>query len=142
MKRRTQSLSLNMSGGLQTWNRKLGNLLWRLIAKKGASPDSRQSQSDTIDNQRPDRCSVRKGCEIMNLPRSTYYCHSTHACENLSEDPLCRISQRTFTMPSKCAQHLDINRPAITRQNLLHHRLKKILLMMVQSQGFAPEVGQ
>jgi hypothetical protein len=40
---------------------------------KNATPAPRERQRDLIDHHRPQACSIRRGCQVIGLPRSTYY---------------------------------------------------------------------
>jgi hypothetical protein len=52
-------------------------------SQQNATPAPRERQRDLIDHH---RCSVRRGCEVIKLPRSTFYYRSTVAAHSLSTD--------------------------------------------------------
>jgi len=72
--------------------RKVGQLTMELdLAKKNTAGADRERQRETLLHQRPRACSIRRGCKAMNLPRSTYYFHSTAHTEGLTDAELTAI---------------------------------------------------
>lgn len=54
--------------------RKVGQLTMELnLLKKNATATTRQQQRELIDHHRPQACSLRRGFQMIDLPRSTYY---------------------------------------------------------------------
>lgn len=41
--------------------------------QKNAAPAPREQRRQLFDHQRPDGCSIRRGCQVIDLPRSTFY---------------------------------------------------------------------
>ena len=65
--------------------RKVGQLTMELdLLKKMPAPAARERQRDIVDRQRPEGCSIRRGCEVIDLPRSTYYYQPVATPEALS----------------------------------------------------------
>ena len=54
--------------------RKVGQLTMELdLLTKNAAPAPREQRRQLFDHQRPDGCSIRRGCQVIDLPRSTFY---------------------------------------------------------------------
>lgn len=55
---------------------------------KNTAPAPRERQRELLDRQRPEGCSIRRGFEVIELPRSTFYYRSTSAVDGLSDERL------------------------------------------------------
>jgi transposase len=70
--------------------RKVGQLAMELDLAKNAAPAPRARQRDLIDHHRPPACSVRRGCQVIELPRSTYYYWAQESAVTLTDGELVR----------------------------------------------------
>ncbi|WDZ97364.1 IS3 family transposase [Herbaspirillum sp. WKF16] len=52
---------------------------------------TRQQQRELIDHQRPQACSIRRGCQMIDLPHSTYYYQPKPATAALSDHELAQL---------------------------------------------------
>lgn len=66
--------------------RKVGQLTMEPdLVKKTATPAPRERQRELVDRHRPEACSIRRGCQVIELPRSTFHYRTTAASECLND---------------------------------------------------------
>lgn len=69
--------------------RKVGQFTRSWTCKKSTAP--RELQQDILDHQRPEGCSIRRGCEVIEMPSSTYYYRSTTQATGLSDERIAEL---------------------------------------------------
>lgn len=65
--------------------RKVGQLT---TSEENAAPAPGERQRELLDHQRPEGCSIRRGCKVVELPRSTFYYRPASQNEAITE---CRL---------------------------------------------------
>lgn len=72
--------------------RKVGQLTMELdLLKKSTAPASRDRQRDAVNRYRSAGCSVRRGCQVIGLPRSSFYYRSSATAAGLPDEQLVKI---------------------------------------------------
>ena len=64
---------------------------WSSISLKNSAPAPREQQREVLDHQRPEGCFIRRGCEVIEFPRSTYYYRSTSQVLGLTDEHLVEL---------------------------------------------------
>ncbi|MDX0659415.1 IS3 family transposase [Sinorhizobium medicae] len=59
--------------------------------QKNTAPADRRRQREVLHRHRPAACSVRRGCKMIDLPRSTFYYRSTIRASNLCDADLVAV---------------------------------------------------
>lgn len=66
--------------------RKVSQLTMELeLVKKPPRPAPRERQRELLHRHRPEACPIRRGCEVIGLPRSTFYYRASEASDALSD---------------------------------------------------------
>lgn len=55
------------------------------LVKKNAAPAPLQRQRELLHHHRPEACFIRRGYEVIELPRSTFYYRASEAGDVLSD---------------------------------------------------------
>jgi putative transposase len=77
---------------IATLERKVGQLTMEVdLLKKNTATPVREHQRELIHRQRPRGCSIRGGCKVINLPRSTYYYCSQRTSAALCDERLVEL---------------------------------------------------
>jgi hypothetical protein len=61
------------------------------LFKKNAAPSPREQQRWLVDHQRPKGCSIRRGCQVIELPRSNFYYRSSAPVGAFSDERLVEL---------------------------------------------------
>ena len=75
----------------------------------------------THHHHRPAACSVRRGCEMIDLPRSTYYYRSTVRALNLEDTELVAIIE-DIQDELPCYGYRRVTHELQRRGNLVNHK--------------------
>jgi transposase-like protein len=67
---------------LPPWSARLASSPWSWIWLKNSAPAPHERQRELLHRHRPEACSIRRGCQVIDLPRSTFYYRSTAANEH------------------------------------------------------------
>lgn len=91
MKLRKRASSPNMRGKSRRLNARSASSRWSWTYIKNATPADRRRQRELLHHHRPPACSVRRGCKVIDLPKSTSYYRSTARALNLGDAELVAI---------------------------------------------------
>src|SRR5260363_32967 len=73
LKKRPPRRSRNMEPKLQHWSARSVHSQWRSTCLKNATVATRKQQRALLHHQRSAACGVQRGCQMIQLPRSTFY---------------------------------------------------------------------
>lgn len=72
--------------------RKVGQLTMEMdLLKKSTAVRTRDKQRTLVRRERPQGCSLRRGCKVIKLPRSTFYYRSTAKEAQLDDQHLVEL---------------------------------------------------
>src|SRR5260363_118658 len=73
LKKRPPRRSRNTEPKLQHWSARSVHSQWRSTCLKNATVATRKQQRALLHHQRSAACGVQRGCQMIQLPRSTFY---------------------------------------------------------------------
>jgi hypothetical protein len=80
--------------------RQVGQLTMELDLTKNSAPADRRRQREVLHHHRPTTCSIKPGCEVIDLPKSTFCCRATIRTAKISDAELVSlIEDITYELP-------------------------------------------
>jgi putative transposase len=102
--------------------RKVGQLTMELDLLKKTVVVSRVVERRLIDYKRPQGCSVRRGCQVIKLPRSTYYYRAAQIEVAAITDDLLRSSIEAIREEFSGSGYRRVTRELRARGQVINHK--------------------
>lgn len=116
------SVNAEYEAHITALERKVGQLTMELdLMKKNSAPADRRRQRELLHHHRPPTRSIRRGCKMVDLPRSSYYYRSAARALNPADAQLVTIIE-AIQDGLPCYGYRRITHELQRRGHLVNHR--------------------